>query len=124
MAINIAETPEGVAEFGGNELVIRSKVEDPPKVRMAAPHGISSGAVSFNRFIDGVQRENVLIQGKQDERYRDDPRSPAGEVTLHLNDGSSYEDAAMKGVLEIRHDTIRLFGVLFTRAQLERLAGL
>lgn len=124
MAQIIGENSQGVVEFEGNELSIKSKYEDPSKLRLAAPEGVGSGAVSFNRLIDGVQRENVLFQGKQDERVRQDPTNPAGEFTLHLNNGTSYNDSAMVQVLEVRHDTIRILGVKFTAAQLAQLKTL
>lgn len=113
--------PWGYLGFGNNELSIISTVNDPPKLRLGTTEGISSGALSFNRVISGVQRENVLFQGKQDERFRSNPLSPASEITLHLNDGSSFEDSAMVRVLEFRTDTVEILGVKFTKAELGKL---
>lgn len=124
MAQLLADTSYGDLTFDSNELSISSKVDDPPKLRLAAPEGISSGAVSFNRRINGQHRENVLFQGKQDERFRHDPLSPASEFTLHLNNGESFEDAAMKAVMEIRCDTFEILGVKFTQEQLLALRAL
>lgn len=120
----IAESTTGSLEFEGNEQKINSKIEDPGKLRFRAESGVGSGAISWNRRIDDTDRENVLLQGKQDETVRDDPRNPRGELTLHLNDGTSYEDAAMVRVLEFRPDTVELLGVKFTREDLVALQSM
>jgi len=114
----------GFIEYGKNEVSIISTVGgegDPPKLRMGSVAGVGYGAHSWNRVINGVQREGVLFQGKQDERFRADPTNPAAEFTLHLNNGGGFEDRNMVRVLEIRSDTIELLGVKFTREELARL---
>lgn len=106
---NIIETSWGYVVFETNELSVISTVADPPKVRLASPEGLSIGAFSFNRMVNGTQREMVLFQGKQDERTRhlppDDPRSWAGEFTIHVNNGGG-NDENMRRILEARHDGV------------------
>ena len=108
--MTLAETNWGYVVFETNELSIVSTVEDPPKVRFASPAGLSLGAFSFNRLrSDGRQQEMILFQGKQDERSRhfppSDPRTYAGEFTLHINNGGD-QDGNMKRILEARSDGI------------------
>jgi hypothetical protein len=100
------ELPWGYLEAGTNEVSVISTVEDPPKIRLAAAKGLSYGALSFNRLrSDGRQVETILIQGKQDERWRHVPRSDwkslASEFTIHINDGSGDHDGAMKLVFHL-----------------------
>ena len=107
------DSPWGYLEFdedGSNELLIVSTVEDPPKLRLASPAGLSLGAISFNRLRpDGKQDEMILLQGKQDERTRalpsSDKRSLMAEFTIHMNRGGD-QDADMVRVCEVRHDGI------------------
>ena len=108
--MKIAETSWGYVVFDSNELSVVSTVAAPPKVRLASVGGLSLGAFSFNRLIDGRQYEMVLFQGKQDERTRhlnpDDRRTLAAEFTIHMNRGGE-QDADMVRILEARHDGIR-----------------
>jgi hypothetical protein len=64
----------GFVEFAGNEQTIASTIDDPPKVRLAAPRfgrSVTVGGLTFSRLrSDGKQEELVIIQGKQDERVR------------------------------------------------------
>lgn len=102
----------GYIEFGNNEISVVSVVGDPPKIRQAAALGISLGAMSWGRLrSDGQIEEMVLVQGKQDERTRDNPLDYSGEFTIHIRDGSIEGDAAMIPVVEARHDGIRIKGV-------------
>jgi len=103
--------PWGYVEIDNNEVSVISTVADPPKLRMAASEGGSMGALSFGRLRpDGRQEEMVLIQGKQDERYRNNPDNYTGEVTIHVrdHDPALTDDAQMRLVMELRHDTIRI----------------
>ncbi|MPZ20118.1 MAG: hypothetical protein GEV06_19705 [Luteitalea sp.] len=102
----------GYVEITNNEVSIISTVDDPPKVRMASIAGGSLGALSFGRLRpDGVQEEMVLIQGKQDERARCNPRDLSGEVTVHIRNGNDPDsDRAMTKVFVLRHDGAWLFG--------------
>lgn len=102
----IAETEWGYVVFDSNELSVVSTVADPPKVRLASAGGLSLGAFSFNRLLNGRQYEMVLFQGKQDERTRENPHSLAAEFTIHMNRGGE-QDADMVRILEARHDGIR-----------------
>lgn len=100
--------PWGWAEFTNNELLLVSTVPDPPKVYMGAQGGGSMGALSFGRLrSDGRLEEMVLLQGKQDERYRGTDRL-TGELTIHVRDHNPAlnDDAQMKLVMELRHDRI------------------
>lgn len=101
----------GYVLYGGNEITIVSTVEDPPKLRFASAAGLSLGAFSFNRLRpDGGQTEMVLFQGKQDERFRNDPNNPTAEMTIHLNNGGD-QDSNMVPVMELRHDGVRIKGI-------------
>lgn len=102
----------GRIEFGPNEVTIVSTVDDPPGVRLASPTG-SLGKVSFNRLRpDGQQEEMVLIQGKADERERDNPNSLSGEMTVHIRNGNIQNaDDGMIKVMELRHDGVWILGM-------------
>ena len=67
----LVETPLGRIEFCNNELTVLSTVDDPPKVRMAAPAGTATGCVSGNVLrADGVgQDEKVLLILKEQDGY-------------------------------------------------------
>lgn len=106
----LAETPYGYLAFEGNELIVRSLNDDPPKVRLEAPEGsLSKGLVTWGtRRPDGRHEEIVLLQGKQDERYRSDPYNFTGEVDLfcrHFVPGTS-DDSQFIRVASLRHDGI------------------
>ncbi len=108
------DMPWGYVELSNNEVSIVSTVPDPPKVRMAAPEGISLGAMSWGRLrADGhTIDEMVLVQGKQDERTRalGRPYNLAGEFTIHLNDGGD-QDANMVPVVQGRWDCVMVKGI-------------
>ena len=78
----------GYIEYGGNEITIASTIDDPPKIRLATPKfgdSVSLGAVTFSRLRpDGEQEEMLIIQGTQDERYRNNPVDYSGELTIHI----------------------------------------
>jgi hypothetical protein len=97
--------PWGYVEFSNNEVSIISTVNDPPKVRMASAEGGSLGACSFGVLrTDGRQEEVILIQGKRDERWRNDL---SGELTIHIRDHRiPGDDASMVKVMEMRADRI------------------
>lgn len=106
------DLPWGYVLFGNNEILVVSTVDDPPKIRCASRAGLSLGALSFGRELpNGSIVEMVLIQGKQDERTRDDPNNSAAEFTVHMNNGGGSVDAAMVPILEARHDGVRIKGV-------------
>lgn len=102
----------GEVLFIGNEVVIRSNVPDPPKLRLESIDG-SMGGLSWGIVrSDGKSEEMVLIQGKQDERYRGcrPPSQYTGEMTLHLRDGDGTGDG-MKLVMRLRHDSLWMLGM-------------
>lgn len=102
----------GYLELSKNEISIISLVDDPPAVRMASISGISLGKISFGRLRPGDLRqvEMIAIQGKQDERTRDNPLAYAGEVTVHISKGTGDDDDMVK-VIELRHDYGIFYGV-------------
>lgn len=106
----------GEVRFEGlNEMSIVSTVEDPPKLRQAAPWpSLGLGCISFNRLgSDGKrQEEMILIQGKQDERYRGDKDNFTGEITIHIRNGRVEDaDKAMIHVATLRHDGCWFLGL-------------
>lgn len=112
MSVERITMPWGYVEFGNNEVSVISTVTDPPKVRMATLMGVGLGAVSWGRLrSDGRQEEMVLLQGKQDERRRNNPLDYSGELTIHLRNGALQGDAAMVKIVELRHDTVWIKGL-------------
>ena len=116
------QLPWGYVDFGppgyDNEVLIVSTVDDPPKVRMAAPFGGGLGALSYNRLRqDGRLEEVVLLQGKVDERYRPPEQGGTstngtelvGELRLDLRRPSragDTDDKRMIPIFQMRHDGI------------------
>ena len=100
----------GYIILGGNELHVVSTVDDPPQLFLATKAGsLSKGGITFGQarpdgMIDGL----VLIQGKQDERYRADPNNLTGELTVHVRHWQPGvpDDAQFVKVLELRHDSV------------------
>lgn len=104
------DMPWGFIELGNNEVHVVSTVEDPPAVYCASKAGISLGSMAFGRLrSDGRIETMVLLQGKQDERTRQDPHNYSGEVTLHIRHWQPGvgDDAQMVRVCEARHDGVR-----------------
>lgn len=104
----------GYVVFEGNEIHIVSTVDDPPQVFLASlPGSLSKGGLTFGQIRpDGKIEGMVLIQGKQDERYRSDPNNLTGELTVHIRHwqpGVSDDQQFVK-VLEVRHDGIKAKG--------------
>lgn len=89
----LIETPIGRLEFGGNELHIISTVDDPPKVRMAAPTA-GMGCISGNRLrADGVgEDEKILLILKDDTQE--------GYDVFQQQPGTS-DDAGMRRLLSV-----------------------
>lgn len=100
--------PGGEVRFEGlNEVSIVSTVEDPPKLRQAAPWpSLGLGCLTGNRLRpDGGQEEMVLIQFKQGERTRSDRNNLSGEITIHIRNGAVEDaDKGMVLVAVLRHD--------------------
>jgi len=98
----------------GNEVHIVTTIDDPPALFLASMPGTGSkGTVAWGSVRpDGTIEGMVLMQGKQDERYRDDPSNLTAEATVHVRwhrPGLS-DDAQMVPVLELRHDGVRVRG--------------
>jgi hypothetical protein len=92
-----SEVIVGVA--GQNELLVYSKVADPPKLRLGAPGGGTLGAISFNDLTGGREKEMVLMMGKDH-----DPDSPGDALkcgsldTQGLVENSAGADVDMKKI--------------------------
>lgn len=101
-------TDYGYRGFEGNEETVGSKVDDPPKIRLAAPgteHGGAGGVVSFNLIpvfgrvaFGGQQIEMCMLRVEQAEDVRGQATNPKGEFNFLCNDGSGTGDRAMKKI--------------------------
>lgn len=98
----LAENDLGYVGLDGNELIVGSKIDDPPKVRLTAPlylTGGGGGVISFNisRYTgvvcDGhAQDEIAMIRVEQSEDVRGDLGNHKAEFNLMLADGSGIGD--------------------------------
>lgn len=104
----------GYVVLEGNECHIVSTTDDPPQIFLATPAGtLSKGGLTFGQIRpDGKIEGMVLIQGKQDERFRDDPNNLTGELTWHVRHWQPgvSDDAQFVKVLEARFDGIKAKG--------------
>ena len=105
----------GTVVMEGNEIHVTSTIDDPPQLFLASPRGsLSLGGVTFGRArADGKIDGMVLIQGKQDERFRYDPDNLTAEVTVHIRhyDPSRGDDAQFVPIVEARWDGVRIKGI-------------
>lgn len=98
----LAENERGYVALDGNELIVGSKIDDPPKVRVTSPlteHGGGGGVISFNFsrqagiVCDGHQQDEVaMIRVEQAEDVRGQLGNRKAEVNLLLADGSGVGD--------------------------------
>lgn len=88
--IVLADNPRGTLLFRGNELMVVSKVEDPPKVRMEAAAGGALGALSFNT---AGNLERLLMVASLDDGF-----------TFQQNPSGGGNDADMLKAVELRWD--------------------
>ena len=100
------DNPTGEMSFGGNELLVDSKVDDPSALRLGAPitqRGL--GKIGFDVLLpNGTRNEVVLIQGKQTGEGVPDGRR-GGEFYLGVakpNMGTT--DDAMHDALVVTYD--------------------
>lgn len=104
----LAETSYGDLYFVGNELLVRSKNADPPKVRLQAPAAsLSKGTISFDtRRPDGRYEEIAFILGKQDERYRANPYNYTGQIDFNVRRyiPGTPDDPQMRKIVEANWD--------------------
>lgn len=109
-AVTIVTTSYGYLAFDGNELIVRSLNNDPPKVRLEAPEGsLHKGCLTGGtRRPDGRYEELGVICFKQDERFRSDPYNFTGELTISLRkyDPAVPDDRQFTDILLARHDGI------------------
>jgi hypothetical protein len=111
----LSENDRGYLGFDGNELVVGSKIDDPPKVRLTSPtteHGGGGGVLSANIsrhagvVCDGHQQIEIgFIRFEQSEAVRGDPSNPRGEYNLLLNVGGE-DDSAMQRGLALEADRV------------------
>ena len=93
--IILADNEKGTLAFDGNELIIFSKIDDCPKVRLVSPRG---GAVSFNTGDPTRMNEIGMI------RVESPLNGLKGEMSFQLNDGGGTNDANMKKPLAFTWD--------------------
>jgi len=88
----IAENDRGYVALDGNELIVGSKMVDPPKVRMTSPtdqFGGGGGVLSANISrhagiaVDGHQQIEIgFLRFEQSEAVRGQPGNPRGEYNV------------------------------------------
>lgn len=98
----LSENDRGYVALDGNELIIGSKIDDPPKVRLTSPlypTGGGGGAISFNYsreigvVCDGHQQDEIaMIRVEQAEDVRGQLGNRKAELNLMLADGSGVGD--------------------------------
>jgi len=98
----LAENDRGYVALDGNELIVGSKVFDPPKVRLTSPvnaDGGGCGALSFNYsrhagvVCDGHDQDEVaMIRFEQAEDVRGQVGNTKVECNLMMGDGSGVGD--------------------------------
>lgn len=98
----IAENDRGWIALDGNEIIVGSKVFDPPKVRLTSPvnaDGGGGGVLSFNIsrqagvVQDGHQQDEMaMIRVEQAEDVRGQLGNHKAELNIMLADGSGIGD--------------------------------
>lgn len=98
----LAENEVGFVGLDGNELIVGSKIDDPPKLRLTAPmtdHGGGGGVVSFSRsrragvVVDGHEQDEMgFVRIEQSESVRGDPNNLRSEFNILLHTGDSGDD--------------------------------
>lgn len=111
----LSENDRGYVALDGNELIVGSKIVDPPKVRLTSPtdeHGGGGGVLSANIsreagvVCDGHQQLEIgFIRFEQSEAVRGQPMNPRGEYNLLLNVGGE-DDAAMQRGMGLEADRV------------------
>lgn len=106
--VKLAETSIGDLHFVGNELIVRSKIADPSKVRLQAPPtSLVKGTISFDTLrSDGRAEEIAFILGKQDERYRANPSDYTGQIDFGVRRyiPGTPDDPQMRKIVEAMWD--------------------
>jgi hypothetical protein len=98
----LAENDRGWVALDGNELIVGSKLGDPPKVRLTSPvnaDGGGGGVLSFNVsrqegvVCDGHQQDEIaMVRVEQAEDVRGQVGNHKAELNLLLADGSGVGD--------------------------------
>lgn len=111
----IAENDRGYVALDGNELIVGSKIVDPPKVRVTSPcdqSGGGGGVLSANisrrtgTVCDGHEQiEMGFLRIGQSEAVRGQTDNPRAEYNILLNVGGE-DDAAMQPGLALEADVI------------------
>ena len=111
----IAENDKGYVALDGNELIVGSKIVDPPKVRVTSPTderggggGVFSANISRRAGVpcDGHQQVEIgFLRFEQSEAVRGQPMNPRAEYNVLLNVGGE-DDAAMQRGLAFEADRI------------------
>lgn len=123
----LSENDRGYVALDGNELIIGSKIDDPPKVRLTSPltgHGGGGGVISFNFSreegiaCDGHQQDEIaMIRVEQAEDVRGQLGNRKAEINILLADGSGVGDVvkpfacvynAVTRILPAFRDALRL----------------
>jgi len=112
----IAENDRGYVGLDGNELIVGSKVFDPPKVRVTCPaneDGGGGGVLSANIsrragvVCDGHDQVEIgFARFEQSESVRGQPGNPRAEFAVNLNDGSGGADSSMCKPLAFECDRV------------------
>jgi len=111
----IAENDRGYVALDGNELIVGSKILDPPKLRVTSPCDTSGGgggilSANISRRAGVVcegheQVEMGFLRIEQSAAVRGQPGNPRGEYNILLNVGGE-DDAAMQHGLGFEADRI------------------
>lgn len=110
--------PYGYIELHGNEVVVGSTIDDPPKWRLETQMGVHSGAgcLTFGkRRPDGGREEMVLICAGKDERAGS--HELTGELVFSIRKyvPGTPDDGQFKKVLRLRYDSIGIHpGIVIT----------
>lgn len=104
----IAENDRGYVGLDGNELIVGSKVFDPPKVRVTSPTnefggggGVLSANISRRAGVacDGHQQVEIgFVRFEQSQAVRGEPGNPRAEYNVLLNAGSEDDAAMQRGI--------------------------